>query len=357
MLPNFLKNTIDERVKQFTLKRSKVNKEVTLTQKRIYIFLSKEGFLYGMLLLITFIAGVNYANNLILGMCFYLASILVICIHFTYAQLSGLHIKMLDIADAECGDLVRVRLQISATGSKPHRQILLEFQNEVVSSPMSKTETNTETEKETQFDATNIKRKELLASVLEQTIVSFYLPATRRGQFVLPRLTISSVYPLGVLKTWTYILFHNHAWVWPNKLSFPSYGSDTAKAHSESNITGQKKGSDEFDKLDTYQLGESLARVSWKHLASGKGMITKHFADPMGKDVILDYHNMPASHHENKLRQLSYAVQALSKTNTPFALKTPFGALTLNTGDIHLAQCLLILAKAPIMNDNQDGGV
>ncbi len=43
----------------------------TLKQNEVLVFIYQQGFLYLVLILITFIAGINYANNLILGFCFF----------------------------------------------------------------------------------------------------------------------------------------------------------------------------------------------------------------------------------------------------------------------------------------------
>lgn len=333
-------NAIQRQINAWIASRTKPSGEVTLNQRRIYIFLSREGWLYGVLLLITFIAGINYANNLVLGLCFYLASVLVITIHFTYAQLSGLNIKLLDVADAEAGSHVLVRLQLAATGSKPHRQIRLAFpiaaDDDVESDATSKKKTS---EPKEEF--------QLLDSVLEPRIVEFYLPAGKRGKYKIPRLSISSVYPLGILKTWSYMRFDRGAWVWPKPLAFNQFGHDYDVATDADAVAMYRKGQDDFDKLDNYQAGESMARVSWQHLARGQGMLTKHFADPVGQDVMLDYANMPAQNHEAKLSQLSFAVQQLSQSLTPFTLKLPEAQLPQNAGSEHEKQALKLLAKSP----------
>lgn len=338
------------RINAWIASRIPSSNELTLSQRRIYIFLSGEGLLYGVLLLVTFIAGINYANNLVLGLCFYLASVLVITIHFTYAQLSGLHVKLLDVADAEAGCHVLVRLQVAATGSKPHRQIRLAFpiESDTIEAKSDEVESDKKSKKKKAKQTSEPTEEfQLLDSVLEPRIVEFYLPAGKRGKYEVPRLSISSVYPLGILKTWSYMRFDRGAWVWPKPLAFTQYGHDYDVATDADAVAMYRKGQDDFDKLDNYQAGESMARVSWQHLARGQGMLTKHFADPVGQDVLLDYANMPAQHHEAKLSQLSFAVQQLSQSLTPFTLKLPEAQLPQNAGSEHEKQALKLLAKSP----------
>ena len=82
-------------------RRAPISRDITLNLRNVYIFLSKERLLYAFLLIITFVAGINYANNLVLGLCFLLGSLLVVTIHYTFAQLAGLQIKLVDISDTQ----------------------------------------------------------------------------------------------------------------------------------------------------------------------------------------------------------------------------------------------------------------
>ena len=112
------------RVQRWLQRRLPPAREVTLNQRRIFIFLSREGGLYAALLLITFIAGINYANNLILMLCFLLSSVLVVSLHQTYFQLSGLHLELVDPEqDVVSGQSVQVRLRLS--GQRAHHELEL----------------------------------------------------------------------------------------------------------------------------------------------------------------------------------------------------------------------------------------
>ncbi|HET8729936.1 MAG TPA: hypothetical protein VFM34_02355, partial [Moraxellaceae bacterium] len=57
--------------------------EVVLDQRRIFIFLTRQGGLAGVLVSALFVGGLNYANNLLLATSFFLSSLFVITIHHT----------------------------------------------------------------------------------------------------------------------------------------------------------------------------------------------------------------------------------------------------------------------------------
>lgn len=309
---------------QWITRRSPVTQEMTLTQRNIYIFLSREGWLYALLIVITFIAGINYANNLVLGLCFYLASVFIITIHFTYAHLSGLHFKIIDVTDAEAGAEVCIHIEVSSSGSKPHRQIRLAFTGGSAS---------------------------IVGQVLAPEIIRFYVPVKQRGQFIVPRLTVSTVYPLGILRAWSYIHFQGKSWIWPQAMPVTLTGEQMVAQSDDTVNHNVQAGQDEFDRLDRYIVGESLARISWVHVAKGQGLLSKRFADPAGQEQLLDYQHMPAATHEAKLSQLSYAVQQLSYANIPFVLRLPQDNNKVNNqlgvGQAHEYASLIRLAKAP----------
>ena len=153
------------------------------------------------------------------------------------------------------------------------------------------------------------------------------------------------------MRAWSYVYFARRAWVYPKPEAF-DWQAQYALANEKDLPTGgqYQKGQDDFERLDNYIEGESLARVSWGHVARGQGMFTKHFADPVGHEQTLDYADMPAAHHEQKLAQLAYGVQTLGELGVPFTMQLPQdkpAGAAMGAGDSFVQACLLRLAKAP----------
>lgn len=232
--------------------------------------------MYAFLLIITFVAGINYANNLVLGLCFLLGSLLVVTIHYTFAHLAGLHIQLVDISDSEVGGKVQVRLQVSSESRRPHRQIRLSFANKAfdVKQPILATARPIAEQSESV----------VVNQIQTPQIISLWLPAAKRGKFVLPKLTVSTVYPLGILQAWSYVFFDGHAWVYPAPLGYEMTASQLVPADEvQTAALHTQAGQDDFDQLDNYVLGESLARISWAHVARGQGLMAKRFVDSIGQ--------------------------------------------------------------------------
>ena len=338
ILPRKLTLPIATALAHWFAKRAPRSDRATLNLRNVYIFFSREGLLFALLLVITFIAGINYGNNLVLGLCFYLVSVWLVSFHVTFAHISGLQIQLLEVTMAEAGTPVWVTLQLRSDSRQPRRQLLLNFEPSVYQDSAQK---NTDNE------------QVLLPYLHGEQIVRLPIITTQRGELVLPRLQIKTVYPLGIMRAWSYVYFSRTAWVYPNPEAFEGQMQYLALSNEDMPISGQytqyNQGQDDFERLDNYIAGESLARVSWAHVARGQGMLTKHFADPIGHEQILDYGDMPAAHHEQKLAQLAYGVLSLGQLGVPFAMCLPneSSSAVVGQGNIFAQACLLRLAKSP----------
>ena len=346
-LPPTLSQPITAAMSRWFAKRAPKNDSATLNLRNVYIFFSKEGALFALLLVITFVAGINYANNLVLGLCFYLVSVWLISFHITFAHISGLQIRLLDVTMAEAGAPVWVTLQLRSNSRQPRRQLIVSFDKHL--QPKTAKHRNTK-QNDRKLDH-NHSSQILLPRLQDEQIIRLAIPTSHRGELELPRLHISTVYPLGIMRAWSYVYFARTAWVYPKPETF-DWQAHYLVAHNDNLPSGGQytQGQDDFERLDNYIEGESLARVSWAHVARGQGMFTKHFADPVGHEQTLDYADMPAAHHEQKLAQLAYGALELGQLGVPFQMQLPTdtrASTTVGQGDGFTQACLLRLAKVP----------
>ena len=348
------------RLDRWFAKRAPRQDSATLSLRNVYIFFSREGALFALLLIITFIAGINYANNLVLGLCFYLASVWVISFHLTFAHVIGLKIQLLEVTVAEAGSPAWVTLKVTSTSAKPRRQLSFTFEQQLANSNQAKESGWAEESSQAAVHEGGASSSipayaysHILPSISGEHIIKLPVMTQQRGRMILPRLKISSVYPLGIMRAWSYVYFATPAWVTPKPWAFDwqaqyIVASDEAAVQSHHVIQGQH----DFDRLDDYTPGQSLARVSWPHVARGQGMLTKHFADPVGQELRLDYADMPAAHHEQKLSQLAYALQKMPTNGAAFQVILPNdlaegvgGAGRIGQGEAFVQASMLRLAK------------
>ena len=327
-----------------------------LNLRNVYIFFSREGMLFALLLITTFIAGINYGNNLVLGLCFYLISVWLISFHVTFAHISGLQVRLLDVTMAEAGVPVWVTLQLRNESRQPRRQLLLSFdQVGFEQESKQKSEKTGKKSHKNNKPSTDNQNSILVTRLQGEQIIRLPVQTHSRGQLELPRLKIKTVYPLGIMRAWSYVYFARSAWVYPKPETFDWQAQYAIVSQEDLPTGGQyRQGQDDFERLDNYIEGESLARVSWGHVARGQGMLTKHFADPVGHEQTLDYADMPAAHHEQKLAQMAYGALKLGELGVPFNMRLPndmpfdnYSAAKMGEGEVFAQTCLLRLAKVP----------
>ncbi len=290
-------------------------KQVRLTQRQVFIFLSREGGLYAFMMLAIFIAGINYANNLVLGLCFFLGSVLVVVLHHTFNNLSGLLLEAVDASDCEAGTHTDYRIRITPKGRQIACQIKLEWDDQTLTIPV----------------------------LDRETLITMQLKTPTRGKFLPPRLSVSTVYPLGILRAWTYVRFSKPAWVSPQPIEGMLDGQRTLSDDDDESVL-RIAGQDEFEDLRSFIEGESLAHVSWGHLARGQGILTKRFSDPCGREQLLDYDAM-RGHHELRLSHLAYWVKRLTEEQVSFELKVRHQSLPVGQGLLHQKAALRLLAE------------
>lgn len=288
--------------------------EVTLDQRRIFIFLSRQGGIASLVLVALFIGGINYANNLLLGLCFFLGSLFVVTIHHTYANLSGLRIAAVTARPAFVGEDASFVLRFDDARGRAHESLLIEWEG--VSQPV-----------------------EWINGVQEVTVP---LPARQRGWFRPSRLRLSTVYPLGLLRAWTWLDLDLVTLVYPHPEA--SEVLPAGPGHDGEGETQRSRGHDDFDGLKTFTPGDPLAHVSWKHLARGQGLLTKTYAsEEVGSDM-LDWNALQGQPIETRLSRLTWWVLQLAQHNRAYGLRLPGTEIAVDRGPQQREDCLRALA-------------
>lgn len=287
---------------------------ITLNQRRIFIFLTRQGGLASLVLAALFVGGINYANNLLLGLSFFLGSLFIVAIHHTYANLSGLRISAISASPAFMGEEAHFLLRFDDAREREHESLLIEWDG--VRTPVP-----------------------WVSGVQE---ISVALPALKRGWMRPPRLKISSTYPLGLLRAWTWLDMDMAAIVYPHPEA-----SDVVPAGPGNEGEGERqrtRGHEDFDGLKVFTPGDPLAHISWKHLARGRGLLTKTYAsEEIGSDI-LDWNAMPGLGIEARLSRLTWWVLMLARQNHAFGLRLPGRDIVASMGIEHRDECLRALA-------------
>ena len=310
-------------------KRIPPTKVKVLDNRSIFIFPTALGGAYLFVMVLVFLLGTNYQNNVIILLAYVLASVFITVMLQSYFNFKGLSIA----APSKVIGFAKQSLDVVFTLSsdKPKYGLTLGFE----------------------------KQTDSLLTVLEHSqsvTVSYY--AEHRGKFSLGRLKVSSEYSLGLFKTWTWCDFAIQAIVYPQKL--PIKTKSIVHALSDNALESEHgleyvDGLDDFHELNTYREGDSLTHVAWKHLARGQGKYTKSYRQPVSQDTWLNIKDMPSSDLEVKLSYMSYLVTQYTHQDITFGMSLLQHKIEPAQGKHHGTCCLEALAEFKQRGNQQHG--
>lgn len=297
-----------------------VGTSATLHHRRIFVLPTRYGFGFGLLLVVMWLASVNYNNNLGFILTYLLASIaLVSAVHAVWA-LNGLRLQVSRTAPVYQGELAQCPVRLHNASGRVRCALRLAL------------------------DGAPSVTLELPAGGEVQT--SLGLRAERRGWMEAGPVTVSTVYPLGLFRAWSSRRLECRILVYPRPAPpgrpFPEVADGDAAGKRP------KPGEDEMYGFRGYQPGDSPRTIHWKGLARGQGLYTREYRQPSASELWLDYHRTPGDGIEARLSQLCRWLLEAEQGGRPYGLRLP-GQEPLEPGHgmAHLHACLTQLALFP----------
>jgi len=305
-----------ERWKLWINRRIPPAKSVTLNQKRIFIFPSRAGLYFLLSLLVMLVAAINYQNNMSFALVFLLANVFVIAVLHTFANLSGLTIKAVRARPVFAGQKAEFEILVSRASRRQYHAIQLHW-------PGGEPET---------------------VSLVEgnEVYVKQFLDTDRRGWHNPGRLLVETVFPLGLLRAWTWIDLDIRGLVYPRPLAsgaLPGMATDRPDGSAV-----PVPGSDDFYGLRDYQSRDPLKQVFWKSLAKGQPLQTKQYTAYANLSVWLDWALFEGLPVEQRLSHLCYWVLEFDQANEEYGLRLPGVIVPPNVGEQHRLEVLRCLA-------------
>ena len=305
-----------QRWKQWVNRRVPPAKSVTLDQKRIFIFPSRAGLYFLLCLLVMLVAAINYQNNMSFALVFLLANVFVVAVLHTFANLSGLTIRAVRARPVFAGQKAEFELLLSRNSRRQYHAIHLQW-------PGGERET---------------------VSLVEgaEVAVKQFLDTSERGWHNPGRLLVETVFPLGLLRAWTWVDLEIRALVYPRPLaSGPLPGVATDRPDGSAVPV---PGSDDFYGLRDYQVGDPLKQVFWKSVAKGQPLQTKQYTAYADRSVWLDWALFEGLPAEQRLSHLCHWVLEFDRANEEYGLRLPGVNLAPNLGEAHKLEVLRRLA-------------
>lgn len=187
---------------------------------------------------------------------------------------------------------------------------------------------------------------------LGHAVLTLRLPARRRGLHELPRLVISTRFPLGFFRAWSYWRPASRVWIYPRpeEVLAPFPAQAEAGAGDLAATRTAQAGSD-FSGVRSYRRGDSLKQILWRKSAlaldQGLPLWVRETEAPLAQDLWLDWRDTQGREVEARLSRLTAWVLAAERAGQPYGLRLAGQELAPGLGALHRQACLELLAGFP----------
>ena len=295
---------------------------ITLTQRRIFIIPTKQGFAFALVLILILLGDINYNLSLGYVLTFLLAMMAVLSMLYAFRNLAHLEIRAGRVDAVFRDDTAKFVLHFNNPSKLSRYQLCL------VQSGASFWSAPTAT---LSFDTPAQHNSE----------ITFPLLATHRGWLQTGRLKLYTEFPLGLFHAWSYIHFDTRCLVYPKPLSdAPLPVGDTPDGTGKRSVAGD----DDFAGLRKYAAGDALPRIAWKAFAGGRGLQVKQFSTPVGEELWLDFYYTFDATTEEKLARMTRWVLDAEALGIRYGLRLPDAELPSGQGTAHRDECLRRIA-------------
>ncbi len=288
---------------------------VTLQRRRIYILPTRAGLGFALLLLVMLVAGLNYANSIALFLTFVLAGLSLVSMHACHRNLLQVRINRIDTEPAFAGSQALVHLVLMEDAGLPRPDIRVDGDG------------TTGTVCDLPMHAEG--RLELL------------LATPRRGLMPLGRVRITTTYPFGLFRAWTWLHPPHTITVYPAP----------AGARPMPIAPGARQGThmhgpdaDEWSGLRAWREGDSPRQVAWTVYARGLPLMVKEYSAAGSDDRLFDFAALDGAGTEQRLSQLARWILDAESAGARYALRLPGDRIQTGHGLAHRHRCLAALA-------------
>ena len=299
-------------------KRSPQAPTATLTHKNLYTFPNAKGLLFLLLIVIIWLLGTNYQNNLILATSYLLASLFVSAILHAYSNMAGLSVRVISTTPAFAGELAAFNLEFHTTHKKGCDHLELRW-------PGGDTQS-------------------LTLDYMTPQQITLWAPSERRGYWQPGRLLVQSRFPLGIIRCWSWINLDAAVLIYPKPIAISEPIPQHAQGHHEGD--NQRAGGDDFHSLREYQPGDPIKHIAWKQFAKEKGLFIKEYQEALSAEKWLNWNDLHYP-HELKLSGLCYWALKYEKHQQSYGVNLPGFSLSPGHGSAQRAALLTALGEFP----------
>ena len=289
---------------------------VVLASRRVYILPTSVGIGFSAMLLVMLIAGINYGNSVALFLTFLLTGFGLVTMHQCHRNLVRTSLTSAAAMPTFAGipGTLRVTLQSDATFRRYDIEI------EPPDNAASRADIDPR----------------------GQTQIGVAIDAPTRGLVIIERLKISSTFPFGLFRAWSWIHMRIEMIVYPRAHgALPMPVDSGFKSGTRSHGLA---GSDEWLGLRPFRDGDSPRQVAWKAYARGAPLLIKEYS-AMGAELrVFDFSKLEHLGVEVRLEQLARWLVDAETRGERYGLVIPPQRIEPDSGPEHRHRCLTALA-------------
>jgi len=290
---------------------------VRITRNRIYILPTGFGLFVAAMLTTMLIGGLNYNNNPALLLVFLLAAVALNSLVHAHLILSGICMKTIHAEPVFAGQPLRLKLRFDASGARerPGLQLLAG-------------EANADFELHADDEAE----------------ITLELVTHRRGWLELPRMRLSTLRPLGLARSWTWMRPDTRLLVYP---ALEPNAPPLPEALGDGDSPRSRAYGEQPHHLREYRPGDMPRQIAWKASARADRLLVREYESAVARDITLDWQVVGALAYEDKIRRLARWVVEAERSGSRYALLLPTQRIAAGRGAEHRHACLRALALLP----------
>lgn len=296
---------------------------VLLSQRRVYILPTRAGLGFCALLLVLLIGSINYNLGLGFGLTFVAGACALVDMVQTTRNLAGLVLSPGRAPDVFAGEDAPFELRVDNPTRLARYAVWIDFEH-----------------------MTEPRQAVDVAASGSATLV-LRTPTRTRGWMRPPRVRLSTHFPLGLFRAWSWWQPDSRALVYP----FPERDAPPLPMVGRPSPDGVgSTGNDDFAGVRSYQPGDPLRHLAWRQIARldpalGGQLVTKHFEGGTVDELVLDFDALPARLDvELRLARMARWVLEAEQRALPYAFRLGRLRYDAALGDAHQAACLRALA-------------
>lgn len=290
-----------------------------LGQRRIFIIPTRGGLLFAVSLIVMQLGAINYTLALGHALVFLLAGLGIVGMVHTFRNLHGLFVTPGRCDPVFVGETAHFPISLGNDRTTP--RLALELEAEPGLAVMAT------------LDAS------------ATSVIAIPLGARRRGWLELPRVRLSTRYPLGLFVAWAYLQPAMRCLVYPQPINMPLPPPSPLPAGGEQ---GGDAGQEDFAGFRDRQPADSPRHVAWKASARDGGerpLLVKQFAGGAQVELQLDWEltdsPLPA---ESRISILAGWVLAAEAADCIYGMRLPGQTIQPGSGEAQRRRCLEVLA-------------